>query len=407
MQSPMVAKKTVSDTESSNSGSWKVLIVDDDERAHVITKMALKRLVFQGRPLCFTSAYTAEEARPLIQDMGGDLAVILLDVVMESSDAGLRLARDIREFFCNERVQIVLRTGNSNEVPEAKVLEEYAINCYLDKSNQSKELLCNIMLSSLSNYQQRSLLEEARLNERAMAEELAAQTQSIAKDKTDFLSYFLYHVRGPINTIHEVAQIFDESSLSEEDLDNLRIIEESSSKALQIAHDMLAYEQLNRGEADLNHIDFDLDDLVNDIVATGSAKYPVRSGSLTYNISKGAAEDLKGDPIRMKQTLEDALAYLYSIDDVVRIHLEVSTFDASMKQLGLVFTCSSASGSLPGTLIESLIEVDEDEQASRPGAESFALGLTQKLIKLMGGSILAVNKPSDGFKLTLSFPLRS
>jgi len=129
MESPKVDQDTTSEAERIESSSWQVLIVDDDEDAHMFTQLALRDLMFQGKTLNFTSAYSGEEAKPLIQKMDKSLAVILLDVVMESSTAGLALVKEIRESFHNERVQIVLRTGNSNQVPEGQVLEEYAINC--------------------------------------------------------------------------------------------------------------------------------------------------------------------------------------------------------------------------------------------------------------------------------------
>src|SRR4051812_4718126 len=76
--------------------AWRVMIVDDDADVHSSTTFALASLEVQGRPLEFVHAYSADEARALLEHER-DLALILLDVVMEQADAGLHLVRHVRE----------------------------------------------------------------------------------------------------------------------------------------------------------------------------------------------------------------------------------------------------------------------------------------------------------------------
>ena len=75
---------------------WKILVVDDDQGVHWVTRMVLRNLVYDGRPLVLLSAYSAADARAVLTAQP-DVALILLDVVMESPDAGLRLVPVIRE----------------------------------------------------------------------------------------------------------------------------------------------------------------------------------------------------------------------------------------------------------------------------------------------------------------------
>jgi CheY-like chemotaxis protein len=75
---------------------WRVMIIDDDADVHSATTFALGNLEMQNRPLEFLHAYSAAEARSMLQQES-DIAVILLDVVMEQEDAGLQLVRHIRE----------------------------------------------------------------------------------------------------------------------------------------------------------------------------------------------------------------------------------------------------------------------------------------------------------------------
>ena len=80
----------------------KILVVDDEPEVHAVTKLALSDFSFQDRSLEFYSAYSGEEGKKLIEEHD-DAAIILLDVVMESDDAGLQVARYIREEAKNQK----------------------------------------------------------------------------------------------------------------------------------------------------------------------------------------------------------------------------------------------------------------------------------------------------------------
>jgi len=75
--------------------AWQVLIVDDDDDVHHATQLALRDLSIEGRPIALLHAHSGQEARTMIE-ANDDLAVVLLDVVMESPDAGLKLVREVR-----------------------------------------------------------------------------------------------------------------------------------------------------------------------------------------------------------------------------------------------------------------------------------------------------------------------
>lgn len=78
-------------TPNQASKTWKILIVDDEEEIHVVTRLALHDFTFGGRQLEFISAYSGAEAKTMVRD-NPDVAIILLDVVMETDSAGLDVA---------------------------------------------------------------------------------------------------------------------------------------------------------------------------------------------------------------------------------------------------------------------------------------------------------------------------
>ncbi|GLR82112.1 DUF3369 domain-containing protein [Azospirillum oryzae] len=140
---------------------WLILIVDDDPAIHATTKMVLRGFAFEGRPAQFLSAATAAEARGVLRDNPA-IAVILLDVVMESDDAGLRLVRYIRNELSNRRVRIILRTGQPGQAPERDVILSYDINDYKSKTELTAQKLFTSVVAALRGYQDITAIEDHR-----------------------------------------------------------------------------------------------------------------------------------------------------------------------------------------------------------------------------------------------------
>ena len=108
---------------------WKVLIADDDRSVHAVTKLALGGTAFHGRPVAWFDAYSGEEAVSLMRQHP-DVALVLMDVVMEHDSAGLQAAQRIREELDNKLVRIAVRTGQPGVAHEESVVRRYGIDAY-------------------------------------------------------------------------------------------------------------------------------------------------------------------------------------------------------------------------------------------------------------------------------------
>lgn len=139
---------------------WQVLIVDDDDEVHESTKFALKNVIILDRPIELLHAYSAAEGYELIQHERG-ISVALLDVVMESADAGLKLVEKIRANAFNE-LRIVLRTGQPGYAPEQSVLNDYDINDYRTKAELTRGRLISLLTTSFRCYRQLHIINESR-----------------------------------------------------------------------------------------------------------------------------------------------------------------------------------------------------------------------------------------------------
>lgn len=141
-------------------GCWKVLIVDDEPEVHAVTKLALSDFVFQDKTIEFISAYSGTEAKEII-NQHNDIAIVLLDVVMETDDAGLNVANYIRNELNNHKVRIILRTGQPGQAPEKQVIVNYDINDYKSKTELTAQKLFTVVLSGLRSYRDIRALEKS------------------------------------------------------------------------------------------------------------------------------------------------------------------------------------------------------------------------------------------------------
>lgn len=141
---------------------WRVMVVDDDDDVHAVTRMALANVTFKDRSIEIISATSGAQGYELLT-RERDIALVLLDVVMETDDAGLRLARRIREELNNHLVRIVLRTGQPGQAPEQRVIADYDINDYKTKSDLTLQKLFTTVITSLRGYEGLQTIERNRL----------------------------------------------------------------------------------------------------------------------------------------------------------------------------------------------------------------------------------------------------
>jgi PAS domain S-box-containing protein len=140
------------------ASSWQVLVVDDEPDIHAVLRLAMQDMVVEGHPLQLFDAHSAEEAKALLA-AHPDIALVLLDVVMETEQAGLELVRYVREEMGNRMVRIVLVTGQPGYAPQRDVVANYEIDGYRLKSELTADRIFVSVYAGLRAY--RTLQDQA------------------------------------------------------------------------------------------------------------------------------------------------------------------------------------------------------------------------------------------------------
>ncbi|KJE33833.1 hypothetical protein UF64_19285 [Thalassospira sp. HJ] len=135
------------ENEPQTEAKWRILVVDDDTDVHEATDYALSRVKILGRSLELIHAFSAGEALKILREEA-DIAVILLDVVMERPDSGLRLVGEIRAEGYREQ-RIILRTGYPGDAPEKEVIRDYEIDDYWSKDELTRTRLVTSLTTAI------------------------------------------------------------------------------------------------------------------------------------------------------------------------------------------------------------------------------------------------------------------
>jgi len=162
-----------------NEGHWKVLLLDDDREVHSISRLVLQDIHFDGRGVEFLHAGSGREGMELFAQHP-DIAVALIDMVMETDDAGLNIVKYVRDTLGNPWPRLIMRTGQPSVLPERELVIRYDIHDYRSKSDLSSLKLFTAVVSALRSYRDLVALERARKAALELANATMAMVRAIS-----------------------------------------------------------------------------------------------------------------------------------------------------------------------------------------------------------------------------------
>ncbi|GAA5218619.1 DUF3369 domain-containing protein [Corallincola platygyrae] len=180
MEDTLLFSDEPEDTEvpkPSEDSYWHVLVADDEPAVHQITQMVIDGMEVKGRKVKLIAAYTGAEALKVMTERD-DIALALLDVVMESPTAGLDCAREIRETLKNCYTRLVLRTGQPGQAPEEQVIRDYDINDYKDKTELTSTKLKTLIYSTIRSYRDICTVNQSRKGLRRVIDAISEVNES-------------------------------------------------------------------------------------------------------------------------------------------------------------------------------------------------------------------------------------
>ncbi|KAF0224971.1 MAG: Signal transduction histidine [Rhodospirillaceae bacterium] len=401
---------------------WSVLVVDDDEQVHAMTRILLRDFSFEGRGFEMISARSAAEARRVLAD-NPSIPVALFDVVMESPDAGLKLVRSVREDLRNHEIRIILRTGQPGEAPERDVVVSYDVNDYKSKSELTAQKLFTALVGALRawrdietiNSLNQKLAEANEQLELKVAErtaelmdsrdalsrakdraEVALERETAAKSQLrQFLSMVSHEFRTPLAIIDSAAQMLMMRAQRVDSgmLTRLETIRGAVGRLIDLISTCLADEQLETGRMILQEQVLDLAPVLRAAVAHHQAA----SGGRTVLLDMGRVTRVWGDPNLLPLVINNLIsnALKYSTDDPVQVKLRAN-------HGGVVLTVRDEGIGIPladlPRVFERFYRAGNAHQLSGSG---IGLHMVRQIVDLHGGSVVIDSTEGIGTIVTV------
>jgi len=396
-------KSTPPPPKEADGKEYLVLVVDDDEYVHQLTKMVLRGFTFESCPIRLASAMSAKEAISYME-AHDNVAVALVDVVMETDNAGLELVNHIRNNFNNNEVRLLIRTGQPGAAPEESVFQDYDINDYLSKTDLTAHKLRMTLLNALRSY--RDIRHAVELQKQIMLAEQETQAAAAASAaKSQFLAHMSHEIRTPLNGIIGIADILGETKLSDTQEQYVNTIHDSGEALLSIINDILDFSKIEAGKLELENIDFSLSDNCQSLRNLFIVQLNSKGLKFNIHIDPSIPPYLLGDPLRIKQILLNLISNSIKFTSKGTIELTINMVNPE-PNLVLQFNVKDSGIGIPQDkqklLFEAFTQVDSSTTREY-GGTGLGLQISKRLVELMGGHIQVNSEINVGS--TFSFTL--
>ena len=402
---------------------WTVLVVDDDDQVHEMTRLLLRDLEFDGRPFRCITANSAAEAAAIL-DLSPEIPVVLLDVVMETPDAGLRLVRHIREVQGNTRIRIILRTGQPGDAPERDVVLSYDINDYKSKAELTAQKMFTALVSALRAWRDittigtlnKALAElnaglEQRVAERTHELEKSTEALSRSKQRAEtaltreteakrqlrqFLSMVSHEFRTPLAIIDSSAQMLRIRAEKSDPpgLPRIDTIRGGVQRLLGLIDTCLADEQLDSGRIVLHEKAFDLAPMIHVAVT----HHRVAAPSHAYETELETPLCVWGDPGMVGLVINNLLgnAVKYSAEgSLVKVTARLENGDVAV-------TVTDQGIGIPADDIAAIFErFHRAANASGIPGSGIGLHMVRQIVEMHGGCVTVQSEEKKGSTFTV------
>ncbi len=250
------------------------------------------------------------------------------------------------------------------------------------------------------------------ITEQHLSSEILVKSRDAAEAanqaKSEFLANMSHEIRTPINGIVGMIELTLLTRLNEEQNKNLITAKNCADSLLNIINDILDFSKLEAGKLKIEHIDFNIRDMVEEIMKIQSVRASEKELGLNYSFFN-VPPFLKGDPGRLQQILNNLInnAIKFTEDGEIAIFIrlikaegESVTLEFSVKDTGIGISQEGI-----GRLFKSFSQVDGSYTKKYKGT-GLGLVICKQLVEMMNGEIWLNSEVGKGSSFYFTIPLQ-
>jgi signal transduction histidine kinase len=357
----------------------RILLVDDDEDEYVIVGDLLWAGSREGYDLTWTPTY--EQALQAIRAAAYD--VCLVDYRLGQRN-GLDLLAEVTAL--SNHPQVILLTGEGDRDVDVIATQAGAAD-YLVKGELTAALLERSIRYAVERGRALKALRDAS--------ELA---QSLNLAKSAFVATMSHEIRAPMNAILGMSDMLWESELDADQREYVEVLRRAGAGLLALINDILDLSKIEAGRLELEHVEFDLEDVVDQAIELTAVKSRAKGIGLLAHVPAGVATWLMGDPTRLRQILINLLGNAVKFTESGEVVLRARNHESG-KSGQIEFTVSDTGIGMSSDTLEKIFDDFTQANASTTrqyGGTGLGLGISRRLVEAMGGTLTAASSVGKG-----------
>jgi signal transduction histidine kinase/CheY-like chemotaxis protein len=329
----------------------------------------------------------------------GGMALIVLVLAAFSRrhilDPILRMTRGLQQIHSTRRAVVI---------PPPRLKELHAIQMDLEQFGRTLIELSerSAELQFANNALEREIAERRRTEQELARAKEAAEAADKAKSR--FLASMSHEIRTPMNSILGMADLLDETELTDEQQSYVNVFKSSSETLLSLIDNILDLSKIEAGRLDLEMIEFDLRETVQSVAKAMAIPAGGKGLELTVEIAPTVPQRVIGDPVRLRQILFNLLGNGVKFTERGKVALTVDRPDPSTPGL-LRFQVRDTGIGIPPEMKERIFApfTQADSSTTRKyGGTGLGLTISSRLAGLMQGMIEVSSETGKGALFTLT-----
>lgn len=233
--------------------------------------------------------------------------------------------------------------------------------------------------------------------------EALEQATSATKAKSHFLANMSHELRTPLNSVIGMDEVMSETDLNKDQEHYISILMKSGRNLLGIINDILDLSKIEANQLKLESIDFDLQELTQEVVELLTIKAHEKGIDLNFHLDASIRGVYQGDPGRIKQVLINLINNAIKFTQKGEVNVWVK--DSHNQSAPIEFTVEDTGIGIGQDKIQQIFEDFNqlDTSVTRKfGGTGLGLSISRKLVQLMGGEISVSSQEKRGslFKFT-------